>query len=333
MPVTGTIAFSDPGTYQADFRGATINLVLTGPGAFCARLTSVSLPHLKLFSVQESLPRIAYVSLQPQWVTFTFPMSFRPPPIWSGIEMKPPNLMFHSVGERMHQRTNGTCKWNVISVDPQFFARSSKALSGSEIIPPRVGRVLQPPPADALKLQRQHASVCRLAETNPQMVSHREVARAIENDIIDALVNCLMADVVQNDTALRWRHAAIMDQFENALASNVDKLALNLDKRLTVPELCSTIGVAERTLRMCCRNALGTSPSQYIRLRRLNLVHVALQHADPATARISDIAARYGFSEFGRLAVFYRSIFGETPSASLRRPRPEIQDFQLVRNV
>ncbi len=326
MPVTGTTVFSDPGDYQAGFRGARINLVFTGPGTFGARLTSVSLPHLKLFSIQESLPRIAYVSLPPRWVTFAFPTCFEPPPIWSGIEMKPQDLMFHSVGERMHQRTSGACKWGVISVDPEFFARSSKALTETEVIPPRVGRVLRSLQADALKLRRRHTRVCRLAETNPQTVSHQEVARAIESDIIDALVNCLTADVVQNDTALRRRHAAIMDQFENALATNVDK-------QLTIPELCRTIGVAERTLRMCCLDALGTSPSQYIRLRRLNLVHVALQHADPATARISDIAARYGFSEFGRLSVFYRTIFGETPSASLRRSRPKIHDLQFARNV
>jgi AraC-like DNA-binding protein len=326
MPVTGTIAFSDPGDYQTSFRGATINLVFIGPGTFGARLTSVCLPHLRLFSVQESLPRIAYVSLPPRWVTFAFPTSFKPPPIWSGIEMKPQDLMFHSVGERMHQRTSGACKWGVISIDPEVFARFSKALIGSEVLPPRVSRILRPSRTDALKLQHQHTSVCHLAETNPRTVSHQEVARAIESDIIGALVNCLTADVVQNDTALRRRHAAIMDQFENALATNVAK-------QLTIPELCRTIGVAERSLRMCCLNALGTSPSQYIRLRRLNLVHVALQHADPATARISDIAARYGFSEFGRLSVFYRTIFGETPSASLRRPRPKIHDLQLARSV
>ena len=53
MPAIGTTTFSDPSVFQADFRGATINLVFTGPGIFSARLTSVSLPHLELHSVQE----------------------------------------------------------------------------------------------------------------------------------------------------------------------------------------------------------------------------------------------------------------------------------------
>ena len=66
MPANGTATFFNPGDYQAGFRGGTINLVFTGPGIFTARLTTVSLPHLRLYSVQESLPRIAYVALAPE---------------------------------------------------------------------------------------------------------------------------------------------------------------------------------------------------------------------------------------------------------------------------
>lgn len=63
MPTTGTTTFSDQCDYQTGFRGATINLVFTDPGKFAACLTSVSLPHLKLSSAEEKLPRIAHVSL------------------------------------------------------------------------------------------------------------------------------------------------------------------------------------------------------------------------------------------------------------------------------
>jgi AraC-like DNA-binding protein len=59
------------------------------------------------------------------------------------------------------------------------------------------------------------------------------------------------------------------------------------------------------------------SPNQYIRLRRLNLVHVALQDADPATENVAKTARRYGFSELGRFAAVYRSVFGENPSTTL----------------
>jgi AraC-like DNA-binding protein len=314
MPATGTTTFSDPGDYQAGFRGATINLVFTGPGIFAARLTSVSLPHLELFSMQESLPRIAYVSLAPKSVSFAFPMVSKTPVRWGGLEMKPDDLMSHGVGEHMHQCTKGASEWGIISVDPKFFACSSQALAGSEILPPGVGKVLRPPRANIVELKRLHTKACRLAETDARAVKHREVARAIEQDIIYELVTCLAADVGYGDTAKRCHCASIMSRLENVLAAKHDR-------KMLMPELCKAIGVAERTLRNCCSDVLGMTPNQYLRLRRLNLVHLALQYADPVTATISEIAENYGFTEFGRLAGSYRTIFGETPSATLHRAR------------
>jgi AraC-like DNA-binding protein len=86
-----------------------------------------------------------------------------------------------------------------------------------------------------------------------------------------------------------------------------------------MPELCVEIGVPERTLRLCCAEFLGMSPSRYLRLRRLNMVRTELRRADPATARVAEIARRYQFSELGRFAATYRAVFGEMPSDTLRR--------------
>ena len=323
MPATGTTTFFDSADYQAGFRGAIINLVFTGPGLFNARLTSVSLPHLRLFSAQETRQRIAHVSLPPASVNFAFLTFTKSPPIWGGVEIKSQDLMFHSIGERMHQRTRGANGWSIISVDLEYFAESCKALAGSEIIPPRVRRILRPLRTDMVELRRYQERACHLAETNPQIVARREVSRAIETEIIQALVHCLTANVAHDPTAAERRCATTMNRFEEVLSANIDR-------QLTMPGLCKAIGVGERTLRACCLDVLGMNPTQYIRLRRLNLVHEALRNADPATARISEIAARCGFSEFGRFARYYRAAFGEIPSATLQGPRAKIYKPQLA---
>jgi transcriptional regulator GlxA family with amidase domain len=101
-----------------------------------------------------------------------------------------------------------------------------------------------------------------------------------------------------------------MVRFEDALTAH--------GPQLNMPELCAALGVSERTLRVCCTEFLGMSPTRYHLLRRLNKVRSALRRADPATASVAEIARSCEFSELGRFAVTYRTIFGEMPSTTLR---------------
>ena len=60
-------------------------------------------------------------------------------------------------------------------------------------------------------------------------------------------------------------------------------------------------------------------PIRYLTLRRMHLVRRALLRADSSTT-VTRIATDHGFWELGRFSVAYRTLFGETPSESLRRP-------------
>jgi AraC-like DNA-binding protein len=312
MRGVGTAILTAPDDYEVSFRGAKIILVPTGHGSFKARLTCMELPNLHLFSCQEILARIAYISLAPQRFFISLPMSFDPPPIWCGIELRSGDIVLHSIGERMHQRTNGASRWAFMSLSPNILAKFGKSLIGDDLIPPSVGRVMRPAAGAVAHLRRQCARACRVAESKPDRIAHGEAARALEEDLLHAIVNCMTPTDTHEHGAKLQYHMSIMASFEELLATHVGR-------QLRLSEICTALGVPERTLRVCCAEILGMGPSQYARLRRLNLVRSALRRHRAAGTTIAQIAGQYGFSEFGRFAVAYRLAFGEKPSATLRR--------------
>jgi AraC-like DNA-binding protein len=310
MVASGTATFDNPADYQAAIDGASIKLTLTGGGDFTARLTWLNLRYLRVVRGREKLPRIAYISLPADRVIFSFPTNTTPA-TWSGLELRYGDILFRGCGQRTHHWTAGESQWGLISLPPEQFAAVGKALTGSKITLPPDGRMLRPSGGGA-RLLRLHSRVCRLAETRHELIEKPEIARALEQELLHALVNCLTEDDSNGDLGTRRHHADIMVRFEDALSAHVGP-------QLNMPELCATLGVPERTLRVCCNEFLGMSPSRYYLWKRLNTVRSALQHADPATASVAAIARSCEFFELGRFAATYRIAFGELPSTTLRR--------------
>jgi len=315
MAENGTASFSDPDDYRSAIGAASV--IVTAGGDFNARLTRLNLRCLHAFRGVETLPRIALISLSPTELSISFPTSERSSLTYGGIGLHFGDVVFHSRSERMHQRTNGKSQWGRISFPAQQLAACSRALTGLEITSPPVGRLLRPPRSAATEFLTLFSRACRLAETKCQLIANPEIARALEQELLHALINCLTAADAGGNPKTRRHHADIMVRFEEALAALGD-LHLNL------PALCSMIGVPERTLRVCCTEFLGMSPTRYHLLRRLNMARSALRNADPTTSSVAEIARNHQFLELGRFAVAYRTVFGEMPSSTLRRSQAKI---------
>jgi AraC-like DNA-binding protein len=312
MPGGGTCTFFEPDHYEASLRQAQIELVTVPSGEFKARLTRAHLHDLQVLRCEEKVPRVGYLHLRQRLSFVTFSAHSGPLPVWRGAELQAGDIMFHSRGERLHQSTPGSFVWNVIAVDPAQLERYGRALSGKPFSMPAEGRVLRPSRRATARLQRLHAQICRLAETKSKMLSHSEVARAMEQGLIQALVTCLTTPNAGTDGCANRHHARIMIRFEEVLAEH-------LSRPLSMPELCELIVVSDRTLRLCCAECLGMSPTQYVLLRRLKNVRRALCDGDPNRVSVAEVARRFGFVQLGRFAGRYRVVFGETPSTTLQR--------------
>jgi AraC-like DNA-binding protein len=314
MQRSGTTKFFDANDYQASIGGPKFDLVFSSQRDFQARLTWVELRHLRLLRGQENLPRVAHIALAPDRVFIALPIRHDPLQICDGVELQPGTIVLHARGERVHQWMRGPSQWGFISLAPEHLAACGRSLAGVDLVAPSVARILRPSRRDAAHLLRLHANACRLAETMPERLGHPEVARAIEQDLLHTLVNCLTVKDVYEYSGPERHHMKVIARFEEVLAKSSER-------QLQIPELCAAIGVSERTLRTCCAEFLGMSPNRYLRLQRLNLVRAALRHVESPTATVTELARRFGFWELGRFAGIYQDVFGEAPSTTLRSTR------------
>src|SRR5271166_3645242 len=191
MPGGGTRTFLDPDYYETTLGQAQIEAVIVPRRTFRARLTWAELHHLQVLRCEGDSPCVAYLQLRPGLTFVTFPAASGALPVCRGREMQAGDIMFHSRGERLHQSTPGPFVWKVIAMDPVQLEYYGRALSGKPFSSPPEGRVLQPSPRLTARLRRLHAQICRLAETKSKILSHSEVARAMEQGLIQALVACL----------------------------------------------------------------------------------------------------------------------------------------------
>src|SRR5262245_13054302 len=260
----GSVAFTNPDEYQAGIGALGVNakFVLTGSTDFKARLTWLKLRHLHLASGRESVARIACLSLPPARAFVSFPVGRKPSIVWGGLELRLGDIAFHCRGERTHQRTNHPNRWGMISLPHTQLASYSKVLTGAHLSVPQVGQAIRPPAAALAHLVKLHSSACRLAETKPDIIAHEEVERAMEQELMHALINCLTLENACSKRQVRRDEADILLRFEDALTDD------DVGRRPSTSELAAAVGVSERSLRVCCAQLLGLSPSRYFHLRQ-----------------------------------------------------------------
>lgn len=86
-----------------------------------------------------------------------------------------------------------------------------------------------------------------------------------------------------------------------------------------ISDLSKALHVSPRTLHKAFQLAAGIGPAGFFQKRQLHRARMRLLGADVPQSKIRAIAKELGITELGRFAVRYREMFGESPSATLRR--------------
>jgi len=312
MPSSAVRAFTDYDDYAATIRQGTVELTVTGRGHLTTKLIRIDLHRLWMQRYSENLPVTGHVVDWGGRTVIAFRTQPGPSLLRSGLELHPTDIMLHSPGQDYYHRSSGLADYATMSLPIEEMASVGAVLAGCDLTPPRDALIFTPPTPAIGRLQRLHAAAGELAETAPEVVADPEAARGLEQALIEAMVGCLVHGKRREQSAAQGQHAIVMRRFRRAVEENPDE-------PLYIPEICKRIGVSRRTLFNCCQEHLGMGPKRYLLLRRMNLVRRTLREAVPGDTSVTEIATRYGFWQLGRFAVEYQSLFGESPSARLRR--------------
>ena len=305
--------YNEPDEFEAGLRhNGHVELWVTRPGPFRARLTRFALPHSTLLVTEETSPRIAFISPAPGAVVVVVPLDRGSEQIWAGTPLRTGAILTISLGQPVHTRTTGPCRTGIVCFTAQNFARFTDSLIGSYFTLMPGVQQWRTAPSALRSLTRLYLAAIDVNSAHPVTAAYTDAARGLEHELSSALLECLLGHPLKTSTATRQRHSALMVRLEAVLRAQPDCLP-------KAGDVCAALGVSSGTLQKCCREHLGMPPSRYFHFRQLQRVHHALRRADPTRTTVSEIARRYGVRELGRFAGNYRDLFGERPLATMQR--------------
>jgi AraC-like DNA-binding protein len=307
--------FTEPTEFATALPGVKVDLTVLRRGQFAAEITEIDLDALRLRRFSESLPRIIHIDHLGKEAKFVFhTQPGGPDLIRNGIDVTSEAIV--RVGERqsLFQRSSGPISWGSISLPLKDLPSLSEAFPGCDLTPSPAEQIVTPLPGALAKLQSVHAAAGSLARQAPELLDNREVARGMEQILLQVLVACLDRSEVCEQTPSQRHHQKIMQRFHAFLRANPTR-------PVYVLEIARAVGASVRSLSECCREHIGIGPKKYLLVRRMHLARRALIMANPHVCTVTDVATQYGFWQFGRFAGEYKSLFGELPSETLRRRR------------
>jgi AraC family ethanolamine operon transcriptional activator len=145
----------------------------------------------------------------------------------------------------------------------------------------------------------------------PQQLEHEAARRQFFSDIVAMADEYIAATRADEDSAAHAKARKVVVKAR-------DFLMANPERPITVLDLCSHTYTSRRTLQYCFEEVVGVSPAAFLKTMRLNGVRRDLAET-AGSMPIGDVAARWGFWHLSQFSVDYKKLFGELPSATVRR--------------
>ncbi len=230
---------------------------------------------------------------------------------WRGYQVRSNDLLVFPKGRDLDSVSQPDFDMFVYSVPENRLASAGARLGVPDIVEHLDSvNFLKCCPCCLQQLRRTLDQLCRQLNARPTLFKNQAFIDELEDSFFTQLVRAIFP-ARQAIPASRLRDFGLQ------------RAEAYLEKHAgdppTVADLCAAAGVSERTLEYAFRERFGLTPKAYLRAYRLNRVRTDLLRADWLATTVAGIANRWGFWHIGQFARDYRMMFGENPSATLRR--------------
>jgi len=130
--------------------------------------------------------------------------------------------------------------------------------------------------------------------------------------LMEAFVCSVTNGIPVNEDSASIKSALIVRRVE-------DLLDAYCGRPVHISEICQTLNLSRRTLHRAFAETLGIGPVTYLRRQRLHAIREILRQGVPNSSSITQISMSFGFDDVGRFAGYYRELFGELPSRTVKR--------------
>ena len=172
---------------------------------------------------------------------------------------------------------------------------------------------------ELLRWQSQDTNV-KLRDLAQQVVQQFTTYLSIDTTVRDRADHLLLTahshtGAPSNDTVAEPQPPeALPDVIRHAIAFIDEHLADDIG----VDAIAQAVFITPRMVQMMFRRHLNSTPTEFLRQRRLERAHHQLLIADAHATTVKEVASRWKFGHTGRFAIAYRAKYGQAPKDTLR---------------
>ncbi len=284
------------------------------PGKFKGSLMNISLGSVQLF--RESMDKAVDQQGRawPNCLTVGIPLKFEGDGFWCGDKLERNSIFFLKPNSDLKFRSPRFSDFCLVVVDIDALRKYSAETGWplpSDI--DQLGGAIPAPQELCNNLRNTFVEIFEDIGRNPSVLNEQNIRQALLSQVMNALLYGIsgLEKIVPHRPG-QFVHRHIVEKARDFILSRKGNPPSVLD-------ICNELRVSRRILHYSFQKVLAINPVTFLRYIRLHGARQELITEPPGRFLISEIAAHWGFWTPGIFCTYYKELFGETPTATVRQ--------------